>query len=86
MSLSGRSLTLCNLFGYAQACLDILMPKIAERRNDVQKSASSRSMSAGVASISETEPNGKKGMVLPFQPLSITFDDIRYSVDMPQVS
>nr|XP_010910610.1 ABC transporter G family member 36 [Elaeis guineensis] len=26
----------------------------------------------------------KKGMVLPFVPLSITFDDIRYSVDMPQ--
>ncbi|XP_031487829.1 pleiotropic drug resistance protein 1-like [Nymphaea colorata] len=25
----------------------------------------------------------KKGMVLPFTPLSITFDDIRYSVDMP---
>ncbi|KAL6334259.1 hypothetical protein AAG906_014657 [Vitis piasezkii] len=26
----------------------------------------------------------KKGMVLPFQPHSITFDDIRYSVDMPE--
>ncbi|XP_068647580.1 pleiotropic drug resistance protein TUR2-like [Aristolochia californica] len=25
----------------------------------------------------------KKGMVLPFQPLSITFDNVRYSVDMP---
>jgi len=28
---------------------------------------------------------GKRGMVLPFQPLSLTFDEIRYSVDMPQV-
>ncbi|KAJ4975053.1 hypothetical protein NE237_008227 [Protea cynaroides] len=28
----------------------------------------------------------QKGMVLPFEPLSITFDDIRYSVDMPHVS
>lgn len=28
----------------------------------------------------------KKGMVLPFVPLCITFDDMRYSVDMPQVS
>lgn len=28
----------------------------------------------------------KKGMVLPFTPLSITFDNIRYSVDMPQVT
>ncbi|KAM0861328.1 hypothetical protein ACQ4PT_045969 [Festuca glaucescens] len=27
---------------------------------------------------------GKKGMVLPFVPLSITFEDIKYSVDMPQ--
>lgn len=25
-------------------------------------------------------------MVLPFEPLSITFDDIKYAVDMPQVS
>ncbi|KAG2598998.1 ABC transporter G family member 36 [Panicum virgatum] len=26
----------------------------------------------------------KRGMILPFVPLSLTFDDIRYSVDMPQ--
>lgn len=26
-----------------------------------------------------------KGMVLPFVPLSISFEDIRYSVDMPEV-
>jgi hypothetical protein len=29
--------------------------------------------------------SGRKGMVLPFQPLSLSFDDIKYSVDMPQV-
>jgi hypothetical protein len=28
----------------------------------------------------------KRGMVLPFTPLSITFDNIKYSVIMPQVS
>lgn len=28
--------------------------------------------------------SGKRGMVLPFQPLSLTFDEIRYAVDMPQ--
>ncbi|MCD9641747.1 transcription factor [Datura stramonium] len=34
---------------------------------------------------SETEgQNKKKGMVLPFEPHSITFDDVVYSVDMPQ--
>jgi len=27
-----------------------------------------------------------KGMVLPFEPHSITFDEIVYSVDMPQVN
>lgn len=27
----------------------------------------------------------KKGMVLPFEPHSITFYEIKYSVDMPQV-
>ncbi|KAJ6827321.1 putative ABC transporter G family member 39 [Iris pallida] len=26
----------------------------------------------------------RKGMILPFAPLSITFDNVRYSVDMPQ--
>ncbi|PKA63442.1 putative pleiotropic drug resistance protein 2 [Apostasia shenzhenica] len=31
----------------------------------------------------ESKPN-KKGMVLPFTPLSMTFDNIRYSVDMPE--
>ena len=30
--------------------------------------------------------NKKRGMVLPFEPHSITFDDIIYSVDMPQVT
>lgn len=28
----------------------------------------------------------KKGMILPFEPHSITFDDVKYSVDMPQVT
>ncbi|CAN6583610.1 unnamed protein product [Malus baccata var. baccata] len=32
------------------------------------------------------EANGKRkrGMVLPFHPLSLTFDEIRYAIDMPQ--
>ncbi|XP_010249930.1 PREDICTED: pleiotropic drug resistance protein 1-like [Nelumbo nucifera] len=36
------------------------------------------------ARIDEVSQNRKRGMVLPFQPLSITFDEIRYFVDMPQ--
>ncbi|XP_050366565.1 pleiotropic drug resistance protein 1-like isoform X1 [Argentina anserina] len=31
-----------------------------------------------------TTQNTKRGMVLPFEPFSITFDEISYSVDMPQ--
>ncbi|CAA0838334.1 ABC transporter G family member 40, partial [Striga hermonthica] len=31
----------------------------------------------------EAIENRKKGMILPFEPHSLTFDDIRYSVDMP---
>ncbi|KAJ6414631.1 hypothetical protein OIU84_003599 [Salix udensis] len=38
----------------------------------------------GSASIGEASDNRKKGMVLPFEPHSITFDDVMYSVDMPQ--
>lgn len=28
----------------------------------------------------------EKGMLLPFRPLTIAFENIRYSVDMPQVN
>jgi ABC-type multidrug transport system ATPase subunit len=31
----------------------------------------------------EANQNKKKGMVLPFEPYSLTFDDVIYSVDMP---
>jgi hypothetical protein len=40
----------------------------------------------GFASIGEASDKRKRGMVLPFEPHSITFDDVIYSVDMPQVS
>ncbi|KAL3628122.1 hypothetical protein CASFOL_027168 [Castilleja foliolosa] len=36
------------------------------------------------ASSSNAIPNRKRGMILPFETHSITFDDIRYAVDMPQ--
>ncbi|GAV68071.1 ABC_tran domain-containing protein/ABC2_membrane domain-containing protein/PDR_assoc domain-containing protein [Cephalotus follicularis] len=35
-------------------------------------------------SFRELNQNRKRGMILPFEPLSITFDEIRYAVDMPQ--
>lgn len=33
-----------------------------------------------------TTPVTKRGMVLPFQPLSLAFDHVNYYVDMPAVS
>ncbi|XP_021277324.1 pleiotropic drug resistance protein 1-like isoform X13 [Herrania umbratica] len=35
-------------------------------------------------SINEANQNRKRGMVLPFEPLSMSFDEIKYAVDMPQ--
>ncbi|XP_050286364.1 pleiotropic drug resistance protein 1-like [Quercus robur] len=47
---------------------------------------SRRRISSSARSGAEIEAsrNGKRGMVLPFDQHSITFDDIIYSVDMPQ--
>ncbi|KAI8546464.1 hypothetical protein RHMOL_Rhmol07G0119900 [Rhododendron molle] len=53
-----------------------------ERGDEVQTSLSSKSRSSRNGSISEK--NMQRGMVLPFEPLSIAFNDIKYSVDMPQ--
>ena len=33
----------------------------------------------------EANENRKRGMVLPLHPVSVIFDEIRYSVDMPAV-
>ncbi|QHO32327.1 Pleiotropic drug resistance protein [Arachis hypogaea] len=48
------------------------------------RSVSSRTLSARVGAFNGTDRNRKRGMVLPFTPLSITFDEIRYTLDMPQ--
>ncbi|KAK2371474.1 pleiotropic drug resistance protein [Trifolium repens] len=52
--------------------------------NDVQEVELPRIESSGRGdSVTESSHGKKKGMVLPFEPHSITFDDIVYSVDMP---
>ncbi|TXG75396.1 hypothetical protein E1A91_1Z018500v1 [Gossypium mustelinum] len=55
----------------------------SEIQDDIQRSTSSMSFSMSDATAG-ANGKGKKGMVLPFEPHSITFDDIVYSVDMPQ--
>ncbi|TQE09771.1 hypothetical protein C1H46_004545 [Malus baccata] len=47
-------------------------------------SNSSGSSSVTKEATDDTNGNKKRGMVLPFEPHSITFDEITYSVDVPQ--
>nr|XP_043627489.1 pleiotropic drug resistance protein 1-like isoform X11 [Erigeron canadensis] len=56
--------------------LEYLNP-FGKKKNEVR-------MSSRVGNINEAGDIKKRGMVLPFVPLSIAFDDIRYAVDMPQ--
>ncbi|KAF3618071.1 Pleiotropic drug resistance protein 3 [Capsicum annuum] len=56
----------------------------SKRGNDVQQSTSARFLSSRAGSITEADLKNRRGMILPFKPLSITFDDIRYAVDMPK--
>ncbi|XP_010249928.1 PREDICTED: ABC transporter G family member 39-like [Nelumbo nucifera] len=53
-----------------------------ERGLQIRKN-STKSRSSGIEASFDGSQN-KKGMVLPFVPFSLTFDNIRYSVDMPQ--
>ncbi|XP_043709771.1 pleiotropic drug resistance protein 1-like [Telopea speciosissima] len=53
------------------------------RREDIKRSMSSKSSSTRVVDT-DANQNRKRGMVLPFEPVSLTFEEIRYSVDIPQ--
>ncbi|KAG9459399.1 hypothetical protein H6P81_003907 [Aristolochia fimbriata] len=55
----------------------------SSRRSTAGSEGSASARSEGVTN-NEDDPNRRRGMVLPFAPLSITFDNIKYSVDMPQ--
>ncbi|KAI7986390.1 Pleiotropic drug resistance protein 1 [Camellia lanceoleosa] len=49
-----------------------------------RRNISSGSSSVRTTTIVGANQNRKKGMILPFEQHSITFDEIKYSVDMPQ--
>uniref|UniRef100_A0A7N2LPG4 ABC transporter domain-containing protein n=1 Tax=Quercus lobata TaxID=97700 RepID=A0A7N2LPG4_QUELO len=57
-----------------------------EENGDEIRTESSLSNSTSLVKDTAVEANKsrQKGMILPFKPHSITFDDITYSVDMPQ--
>ncbi|KAK9682599.1 hypothetical protein RND81_10G084400 [Saponaria officinalis] len=79
------ALTYLNPLGKPQAILskDDLEEKHTNLTgNAIRKRRSSRSGSPEEI-VEESQRNGNRGMILPFQPLAITFDEIRYSLDMP---
>ncbi|XP_051151375.1 pleiotropic drug resistance protein 1-like [Andrographis paniculata] len=79
------SLTFLNPFEKPQATLleEAKEDKVAATsRASGQDNAGARDGSESITP--EGSNNQSKGMVLPFEPHSITFDDVRYSVDMPQ--
>ncbi|KAL5975651.1 Pleiotropic drug resistance protein tur2 [Asimina triloba] len=83
------ALDLLDALGKPQAVLseDSMLEKEVNRTGDVEGlELSLRGKSNGDAIRKEeggATKSKKKGMVLPFAPLSITFDNMRYSVDMP---
>ncbi|WJX79108.1 hypothetical protein P8452_62259 [Trifolium repens] len=70
--------TLLFVFGHILA-LTFLNPL---KEHQVVKSI--RSLSTKKQSVRDSKQNQKRGMVLPFEPQYITFDEVTYSVDMPK--
>ncbi|XP_044481156.1 pleiotropic drug resistance protein 1-like isoform X2 [Mangifera indica] len=83
------ALTFLNPFGKPQAVLPV-ESESNEHDNrsggaiQLTTNASSFSHSPHSETTEQSDHQKKKGMVLPFQPHSITFDEISYSVDMPK--
>ncbi|KAJ8530723.1 hypothetical protein K7X08_023604 [Anisodus acutangulus] len=70
------ALAYLNPFGKPQAT-------ISEESESNENSESSPQISTTEGDSAGENQNKKKGMVLPFEPHSITFDEVVYSVDMP---
>ncbi|KAK7284174.1 hypothetical protein RJT34_18915 [Clitoria ternatea] len=52
--------------------------------NEQDDGNAAESVSADTKVATDSNHSRRRGMVLPFEPHSITFDDVTYSVDMPQ--
>jgi len=63
-----------------------IVPSQNERGAHFKRSTSPESACATRISSNVANQNKKQGMALPFVPLSLSFDEISYAVDMPQVS
>ncbi|KAI9106703.1 hypothetical protein K1719_022231 [Acacia pycnantha] len=73
-----------NSSGYAELIEQSPKGKSSSERNIEEEASLSRRSFSSSINDKKASRSGKRGMVLPFQPLSLTFDEIRYSVDMPQ--
>ncbi|XP_027349850.1 pleiotropic drug resistance protein 1-like isoform X3 [Abrus precatorius] len=69
--------------GYILA-LTYLNPAIVQHQTVKSEQSQSNEQDGGSISTRRKEEDRRRGMVLPFEPHSITFDDVTYSVDMPQ--
>ncbi|KAJ0700765.1 putative ABC-type xenobiotic transporter [Helianthus annuus] len=64
-------------------CLEYLDPFGMSRPTVSSQNESDESVVELTSTVGSNQSK-KKGMILPFQPLSLTFNDVKYSVDMPQ--
>ncbi|XP_020269449.1 ABC transporter G family member 36-like [Asparagus officinalis] len=87
-SLFTVALTYLSPYGNAQQAMseETLKEKNANITGEISEPSSRENNPNVHSSLRSSSPSNqiKKGMVLPFAPLSVTFEDIRYSVDMPQ--
>ncbi|CAN6330866.1 unnamed protein product, partial [Urochloa humidicola] len=68
---------------YANLNGDVLADNLVVSGRTAHQTAVSNPVSDSAIDHEDSDPT-KRGMVLSFVPLSLTFDNIRYSVDMPQ--
>ncbi|CAJ2632869.1 unnamed protein product [Trifolium pratense] len=73
------ALTFLNPLGKHQT----VIPEGSQHSNKVRNGEITLSSRKETVAV-ETNHSRKRGMVLPFEPHSITFDEVTYSVDMPQ--
>ncbi|KAI3775037.1 hypothetical protein L1987_49605 [Smallanthus sonchifolius] len=65
-------------------CLGFLDPFGRSQSTVANQNESDNSVVELTPTTDGSHQSKKKGMILPFEPLSITFNDVTYSVDMPQ--
>lgn len=70
---------------YCQLCHNFFFVSTAFEKAQANVSTDESDASVELSSMNQPGDVQKKGMILPFEPHSITFDDVKYSVDMPQV-